>query len=130
MMNGATIPRPSQARTRDEATTSAASQPHAGIRRALLTTKLDLGEPPGELPRLRRIRGDPDVRRGLAQLPEHRVSHCLPARRLLERGGVELRNPPEIVPSTRQLPRRGTHFLPHVLPRHEELESRGKGLDL
>ena len=96
-MNGATIPRPSQARTSEEATTSAASQPQAGIRRALLTTKLDLGEPPGELPRLRHIRGDPDVRRGLAQLPEHRVFHSIPARCLLERGGVEVRDAPEVI---------------------------------
>ncbi len=68
MMKGPSMPRASQALTANEPTTIATSHAHGGIRRAVLPTKLDLGETSGDLSRFRVLRGDPDVRRGLAHL--------------------------------------------------------------
>ena len=52
----------------------AASHAQVGILRSALP-KLDLGEAAGDLSRLGRVRRDPDVRRSLADLAEHRVTH-------------------------------------------------------
>src|SRR5688500_1186846 len=95
MMKGPTMLRASQARTTNEPATRPPSQTQAGtaltpaaIRsrspaalaaREDSATKLDLGEPPGDLTCLRSIRRDPDVRRRLAHLLKHRVADRAPA---------------------------------------------------
>ena len=72
MMNGATRSRASQARNAAEPTTIAASQAHVGTRASALP-KLDLGEAAGDLPRLGRLRRDPDLRRRRADVLQDRV---------------------------------------------------------
>src|SRR3990170_4380728 len=108
MMNGPTMPRASQARSANEPRTIAASQPQAGTARNL-STKLDLGEAPRELCRLGRAGLDPDLGRGDADVPQHRVRDGLPARGLLERGDVELRGQVEVVLAADELERGGRH---------------------
>src|SRR5687767_6775670 len=96
MMKGATIPRPYHQRKSIEATTMPASHAQTGTRRAL-STKLDLGQAPGELGRLGRVRLDSDVRRGVGNVGDHLVGDVLTAHRLLQGGDVELGDPLEIV---------------------------------
>src|SRR5204862_80986 len=62
-MNGAAMPRASQARKAKETRTMPASHAQPGTARARSTTKLDLGQPLPELAGLGRARGDADVAR-------------------------------------------------------------------
>jgi hypothetical protein len=131
MMNGATIPRPTIALKTAEATTIAASQSQTGIR-PMRIPKLDLGETPGNLPRLGCSWRDAHVRRGLTHLPQYRVPDRVSAGCFLERCRVEIRDPLQVVLAPRELRGRGSHLVPYVLARHEELEAgfERPGLDL
>src|SRR6185295_17050406 len=97
MMNGATIPRATQARKRKETVTRAASHAQAGTPRTLSVTEFDLGEPRCDLARVGRARLDPDIHRGGADVAQHLVGDSLPAGRFLERGDVEIGDVVEIV---------------------------------
>src|SRR5437867_3500124 len=108
MMNGATRSLARTARAAVDPATTAASQAQVGMLRSALP-KLDLGEAPGDLTRLGSVRRDPDVGRSLADLAEDGVVHCVPAGGALERGGVQIRDAPEVVLATGQLGSRGSH---------------------
>src|SRR5512145_1799671 len=96
MMNGATISRARRARNAAEPTTIAPSQAQTGTRRRVLP-KPDLGEPTGDLPRLVRVPRDPHLRCGLADVEQHRVSDGGAPSGLLQRRGVELGDPAQVV---------------------------------
>ena len=106
MMNGRDHPAPVPRSGRGTiATTMPASQAQAG-RGAALSAKLDLGQPPRELRRLRRAGLDPDLGRGARDLAEHGVRDRVAARRLLERRRVQLGDALEVVLAPGELARR------------------------
>src|SRR5687767_13412069 len=121
MMNGATIPRPNHQRKTLEASTMTPSHAHAGTRRSL-SAKLDLGEAPRELGRLRRARLDADLRGRPRDLAEHCVRDRLPARGVLERRDVELRGAAEVVLAPGVLAGGATERRAGALVAGEELE--------
>src|SRR5215471_15103974 len=123
MMNGAAIPPASTTRRPADRPTMASSQSQTGTRRSVLATKLDLGETPGDLPRLSGLGGDPDIGRGPAHIAKHCVVHRVAARCLLEGGGVELGDPLEVVLASRQLGPGLPQLRADVLSLDEELES-------
>src|SRR5262245_66139125 len=108
-MNGATIPRASQARTAKETRTMAASQAHGGTARRRSATKLDLGEPPRQIGRLGRVGLDADRRGRTAHLAEHRVRDRCSAGSQLERGGIAVGNAVEVVLREGELRGGGAH---------------------
>src|ERR671938_969521 len=97
MIHGATIRRPKPQRTIADATTSDASQAHAGSEliiardsartraRVSLAAKPNLVEQARDLGRLVTLGGDPHVRGGFGDLADDRVPHGLGARGLLQR---------------------------------------------
>src|SRR5262245_44671465 len=89
MMNGATRSRASHARTAAEPTTIAASQAQVGTRASALP-KLDLGEAAGDLPRLGRLRRDPDVGRSGTDVAQDGAVHGGASCRRLERRDVQI----------------------------------------
>ena len=131
MMNGATMPRASHARMRNEpATMRGEPGPGRDAPQEAVSTKLDLGESSRELGRLRRAGLDPDLARGARDLAEHGVGDGLAARRLLDRRGVELGDALEVVLAPGQLGRGGAHRAPCVLVAGEQLERGVQRLDL
>src|SRR5262245_2360592 len=129
MMNGATRPRASHARTAAEPTTIAASQAQAGTRASALP-KLDLGEAAGDLPRLGRLRRDADVRCCGADVAQNVVVHRRAAGRGPGRADVEVGDLAHVLLASRERCRAGTHRLPHVAASCEELEGGGQRRDL
>ena len=67
-------------------------EPRPGRTRRRALPKVDLGEAPGDLVRLGRLRRDPDVRRGLTHIAEHRVVDRRAAGDSLERTDVQIRD--------------------------------------
>src|SRR5918911_2130987 len=102
MIHGATIRRPKPQRTIADATTSDASQNHAGRERAMardssrtfarvaLAAKPNLVEQARDLGRLVALGDDPHVRGGFCHLADDRVPDGLAARGLLQGGHVRL----------------------------------------
>src|SRR6187551_131447 len=100
-MNGATIPRTRIARASTEPATIAVSHAHAGTRPRALP-KVDLGEAPGDLVRLGRLCRDPDVRRGLTHIAEHRVVNGRAAGNSLQRADIQIRDALDTVLAMRE----------------------------
>src|SRR5262245_7302062 len=113
MMNGATRSRARTARNAAEPTTIAVSHNQVGTLASALP-KLDLGEAAGDLPRLGRLRRDPDVCRGLAHVAQDRVRDGAPSSGRLERRDVQLCDPLEAVLSPGKLARVRPHRRSHV----------------
>src|SRR5215470_12485576 len=86
----------SHSRTTIEPATIAVSQAASGTpaarSRRLLATELELGEPSGDLRRLRAPRRDPHRRGGVADLVQHRALHGPAPGDALERRRLELRH--------------------------------------
>src|SRR4051794_5973455 len=107
MMNGAIMPRATQARKRNEPVTRTRSHAQAGTPRILSVTELHLGQPSRDLTRLRRAGLDADLCRGQAHLRKHRVGHGLPARGPLEAGRVQVGDTADTVNAFRESTRSG-----------------------
>src|SRR5258708_20588463 len=125
-MKGPGMCRESAMRNAAEATTIAASQTPAEALRRGSATKLDLGEAASELAGLGRVWLDADLGRGCCDLAEHGVGHSGAARRLLERGRVEICDPLEVVPRASELTRGLAHGRARLGARGQKLERRGQ----
>src|SRR5688572_20295953 len=120
-MNGAGIRLASQARRAIEPATTTATHAHAGARRKL-STKLDLGQAPRELRRLRRAGLDPDIRGSRRDVAQDRVGDGLASRRLLEGGDIEVGDAAEVVLTADEVERGLAHALPQRFVAREQLE--------
>src|SRR6187397_2397823 len=122
---GATMPRTRIARTSTEPATIAVSHAQVGTRRRALP-KVDLGEAPGDLVRLGRLRRDPDVRRCLTHGAEHRVVNRPAAGDSLQRADVQIRDALDVVLAVRERRSVRPHLHTDIGARREQLDRCGE----